>query len=122
MGSSHYLRQTLTGGSTIVNEILLNGKILSGEECYKLGLVNRLSNDARQSAWELASDIALHQHPLAVRLTLQTLRAQQDVGLEQALQREALAQALCYARHDWGEGVKAIAEKRDPKFDTYHSK
>ena len=31
----------------------------------------------------------------------------QDVGLEQALQREADAQAICYASSDLLEGIKA---------------
>jgi enoyl-CoA hydratase/carnithine racemase len=58
---------------------------------------------------------------VAIRTMVQTLRQQQDVGLAQALQREAMAQAVCYNRTDWGEGVTAIAAKRDPSFDPYHS-
>lgn len=122
MGASHYVPQIVKAGSAVVNEILLAGKILSGQECYDLGIVNRLEEDAKGAAYELAREITLRQHPVAVRSLLQTLRRQQDVGLEQALQREALAQAACYARDDWGEGVRAIAAKRDPIFDPYSSK
>lgn len=121
MGGSHYLPQVISAGSGIVNEILLTGRILSGQECYDLGLANRLCDDAKGAAYELAETIAVGQHPVAVRTLVQTLRQQQDVGLEQALQREALAQAVCYSREDWGEGVNAIAAKRDPTFDPYHS-
>jgi enoyl-CoA hydratase len=121
MGSSHYLPQVLAAGSGMVNEILLLGRILSGEDCYRLGLVNRLAEDARSAALDLALALALDPHPVAVRTLVQTLRQQQDQGLEQALQREAMAQAICYSRADWGEGIAAMAAKRRPSFDPYHA-
>ena len=121
MGSSHYLPQVIAAGSGTVNEILLMGRILSGEECYRLGILNRISDDAKSAAMDMAVSIAVDPHPLAVRTLVQTLRQQQDVGLEQALQREAMAQAICYSRSDWGEGVEAIAAKRSPSFDPYHA-
>ena len=120
MGASHFLAHALGHRSGILNEILLLGKTLSVQECCELGLVNRVSDDdddnntAQESAMALAQEIA-QQHPVAVRTMLQTLRQRQDdCGLEQALQREAWAQAACYARGDWGEGIRAVAEKRDP--------
>jgi len=122
MGASHFLPQAIHAGNAITNEILLAGKILSGQECLDLGLVNRLDEDAKGAAHQLALEITTNQHPVAVRSMLQTIRKRQDAGLEQALQREASAQAACYARDDWGEGVRAIAEKRDPVFGPYHSK
>lgn len=121
MGSSHYLPHVIAAGSGMVNEILLMGRILSGDECYRLGLVNRLADDAKQAAMDLAVAIAMDPHPVAVRTLVQTLRQQQDEGLEQALQREAMAQAICYSRADWGEGIEAIASKRNPSFDPYHA-
>lgn len=120
MGGSHLLKQALGGPSAVLNEILLTGKVLSGNECFDLGLVNRLSDDAKADAYELAAEIA-KQHPVAVRTMLQTVRFAQDEGLELALQREAFAQATCYNRSDWGEGVNAVAAKREPKFDPYHN-
>jgi len=126
MGGSHFLKHALgSGGSAALNEILLTGKILSGQEAHELGLLNRLSAsaaDTRREARELAEEIAARQHPVAIRTLVQTLRAGQDVGLEQALHREAYAQACCYARADYGEGVRAIAERRSPLFDPYHER
>jgi len=123
MGSSHLLKQVLPS-TTALNEILLAGKILSGKECLDLGIVNRLASGQDSAvgiAHNMATDLA-ERHPVALRMLVQTLRAQQDEGLQQALQREALAQAICYSRNDWGEGVNAIAEKRKPNFDGYHEK
>lgn len=113
----------LGGPSAKLNEILLTGKILSGQEAFELGLVNRLvdtGEDAKASAHDLATTIADQTHPVAVRTMLQTIRQRQDSGLEAALQREALAQAVCYSRRDWGEGVHAVEDRRPPQFHGYH--
>jgi len=107
------------GSSAKVNEILLTGKVLSGEEAYDLGIVNQLADDAKVEAYALAKEVA-QQNPLAVQTMIQTLRAQQDHGLQSALHREAYyAQALSYNREDWGEGLDAAFEKQDPAFHDY---
>lgn len=119
MGCSWLMRNA--GVSTAkVNEILMTGQTLSGEDALKLGLVNRLAaGDAKEEAFALACEIS-QQHPLAIRSMVQTLRF--DEGLEPTLQREAFGQAMCYNRGDWGRGVDAIAEKRSANFDDYFSK
>lgn len=120
MGSAHWLMRALGGSQGTLNELLLTGRMLSGEECLELGLVNRLSEDSNECAWNLAVEIA-RRHPVAVRTMIQTLRARQDEGLEGALQREAYAQAVCYAREDWGRGLESVVKKQEPIFDPYHS-
>ena len=98
------------GSSAKVNEILLTGKVLSGEEAYDLGIVNQLA-DAKVEAYALAKEVA-RQNPLAVQTMIQTLRVQQDHGLQLVLHREAYAQALSYNREDWGEELDAaLVEK-----------
>ena len=59
---------------------------------------------------------AAAQGPAAVQTLVTTLRQRQDVGLAAALQREAAAQALCYATKDYVEGLEAVAAKRKPNF------
>ena len=54
--------------------------------------------------------------PVAVQETTATLRARGSRGLRAALEREAAAQAVCYASADYREGVLAIMEKRRPVF------
>jgi len=122
MGTSHLLEVALGGRSSLVNELLLTGKMLDGEEAFEVGLLNRLVDDKTMvldEATSLAAQIA-QQNPFAVRSMTQTLRRKQDDGLEACLQREAYAQALCYSRDDWGEGLDAVVERRDPTFDDYH--
>jgi enoyl-CoA hydratase/carnithine racemase len=120
MGGTHLLEVALGGPSAALNEILLTGKVLSGREAFELGLVNRLDDDAKKSARDMADSIATHTHPVAVRTMLRTIRQRQDDGLEAALQREALSQAVCYSRKDWGEGMDAVTDRRPPQFHGYH--
>lgn len=119
MGGSHLVQQVL-GNTPLSNELLLTGKVVGGEEAYKLGLVNRVAEDPKKEAFELALQVA-KQNPMTIRTMIQTLRYQQDRGLDEALRMEAKAQAECYARADWGEGVDAAIEKREPAFNDYHN-
>jgi len=119
MGGS-YLLQNVASSRAISNELLLTGKTIGGDEAYRLGLVNRLSEeDPKVDAHLLAEEVA-NQNPMAIRTMIQTLRYQQDKGLDEALRVEAKNQAICYGRDDWGEGVVAAIEKREPVFDDYH--
>ena len=91
-----------------------------------VGLVNKLAqtDDAaavKGEAIELGKKIA-QQHPLAVRTMTKSIRLKEDEGLDAALRREAYAQAMCYARDDWGEGIDANVQRRDPVFEDYLSK
>lgn len=123
MGGSHFLPIIVGQGKAA--EILLTGKMISGEDAKDWGIVQKLvdSTDEEKSVYKEATNIATEigrMHPLATRTMLQTLRLHIDTGLDAALRREAYAQALCYARDDWGEGLDAIQEKRNPFFDDYH--
>lgn len=122
MGVSHLLQQSL-GSSVKVNEILLTGRFLSGEEAFDLGLVNRLveADKVKDEAHKLAEEVAA-QHPVSIRSMIQTLRHRQDEGLESTLLREAYAQAVCYNRGDWGAGLDAVVGRVDPTFDEYSRK
>jgi enoyl-CoA hydratase len=68
MGGTHLLGKVL-GSGAIMSEILYTGKVLSGKELLELKLVNRLSDDAKSDAYELAELVA-KQHPVAVRTML----------------------------------------------------
>ena len=123
MGGSHFL--PLSIGRAMANEALLTGKVFNGAEALDVGLVNKLSgtddsSDVKRVASKLAENIA-RQNPLAIRTMTKTIRLRENEGLEAALRREAYAQALCYARNDWGEGIDANVERRDPVFEDYFS-
>ena len=124
MGGSHFL--PLSIGRSAANEALLTGKMFTGIEGLRIGLVNRLSGsneseEVKRLAREMAEKIS-SQHPVAVRSMTRSIRLKEDAGLELALSREAQSQALCYARSDWGEGIDANMERRDSMFEDYFAK
>ena len=122
MGGLYLLQQS---GVPIVkaNEILMLGATLTGEDALELGLVNRLvpKEKVKEEATALAQQVA-QNHPVAIRSMIRSLRLGKDNGLVDALYRDAHAQAMCYNRNDWGEGLRAVKEKREANFDNYHSK
>ncbi|MDJ0787565.1 MAG: enoyl-CoA hydratase [Myxococcota bacterium] len=105
-------------GSAQAAELLYTGRLVSGEEALSIGLVNRAvePEDVLSSAQELAREIATTS-PIALRQTKQSLARTEGSSLSQQLDREAAAQALCYETRDLGEGLAAVQEKREPRFE-----
>mmetsp|Transcript_18352 Transcript_18352/g.42130 ORF Transcript_18352/g.42130 Transcript_18352/m.42130 type:complete len:343 (+) Transcript_18352:195-1223(+) len=132
MGALHLLQTVGKLSSAEAAEILLLGRTLTGEEARDLGLVNRLvSRDTvKDEAKKLAFEIARTAHPVAVRSMVRSLRLGTDGGggggggggLGDCLYKDAHAQAMCYNRRDWGEGLRAAKTRTDPVFEDYHSK
>lgn len=125
MGGSHYL--PIVAGEAKAKEIMLIGDTMTAEEAKEAGIANRTSTQTGQKfaaeVEDLATQISSH-HPLALRSMVRTLRMREDAmhgGLEAALRREAYAQSLCFAKSDWGEGLDAAVERRQPSFDDYNN-
>jgi len=124
MGGSHLLPNLI--GESKAKYALLTGQIFNAQEAYDSGLAHRIVTDNidGDEVIQMAKDIS-SMHPLAVRSMVQTTRMREDAmggmgGLDATLKREAYAQAICYAKDDWGEGLDAVVERRQPDFDTYH--
>jgi len=124
MGAQHLLHSHCGMSASRTSELLLLGKTLTGEEASELGLLNHelVPSDAvKDTAKSLAKQILRTSHPVAVRSLIRSTRLEADKGLSDCLYKDAHAQAMCYRRSDWGEGLEAVATKRDPEFDAYHS-
>jgi len=98
------------------SEWLYTGRLFDGAEGAAAGLFNAASDDPVPEAMEVARTIASNA-PIAIRTTKASLR--QGLGWEPrtAAYREAYAQAVTVATADAKEGMAALLEKRDPRFE-----
>ena len=99
-------------------ELLYTGRRINADEAMALGLCDRGADAAelRMSAIAFAAELA-SSAPLAVRSIRATLRADLLSQLDEALQREAIEQDRLRATADWREGIRAMAERREPRFE-----
>ncbi len=122
MGATHLVASV--AGYETAFRMLLTGDIVTGEDARALRLVSHVAESGEAAlahALALAGRVAA-QAPAAVRATVRTLRRAQDgaaATLEQALRREADAQAHGYAGPDCREGIEAVAGKRAPQWVEY---
>ncbi|MCP3986293.1 MAG: enoyl-CoA hydratase/isomerase family protein [bacterium] len=107
-------------GPTAAMELLYTGRRVKGEEALGLGLCDRLvpREELRDVAHALAHQIALSA-PLAVRSIRRTLRGDLGQRIREATDHERAEQDLLRKTSDFAEGVKAMAERREPRFEGH---
>ena len=98
-------------------DLLLTGRRIGGEEALALGLCDRLAADGDVLAQALAyAEELAASGPLAVRAIRATLRAGLVEEARLALEHERAEQERLRHTTDFAEGVRATAERRDPRF------
>lgn len=111
MGSSHFLPLITTPQHA--HNMLFMSTVVSGQEGGQMGLCE-VADDPYERAIEMANKMA--QMPEAgIRTLVGSLRSKQNIGLEQALWREATSQAECYGSEEFKEAVLAMKEKLEQK-------
>ncbi|MEA2460813.1 MAG: hypothetical protein QOH90_990 [Actinomycetota bacterium] len=98
-------------------ELALLGETISAIDADRLGLLNRLCDEADvdQVTMDLADRLAALP-PRTVSLIKSNLNRASDQTLQQTLDTEAATQALAFSSHDTTEAVAAWLEKREPRF------
>jgi enoyl-CoA hydratase/carnithine racemase len=105
-------------GQGRASELLYTGRSLGGEEGERWGFFNKLvAPDALLAeAHTLAK--AITQGPtFANGITKTMLHQEWSMGLEQAIEAEAQAQALCMLTQDFTRAYEAFVAKRKPVFE-----
>lgn len=98
-------------------EMILTGKIVSGEEAKMCGLVSELVQPKELLAkTEEVAEKIISKGPLAVRLAKLSINTGLETDIKTGLVIEKLAQALLMSTEDKKEGTQAFLEKRKPKF------
>lgn len=98
-------------------ELLLTGRLISGEQAARIGLAHYATDadNVLDKAWELAREIA-EAAPMAVRLMKKAVYRSIASAPFETLEYEAHNMARTRETQDYQEGVRALLEKRSPKF------
>ncbi len=98
-------------------EIFFTGKILSSQEAFDLGLINRVvpPEEVLQEARKLAQDL-IQKPRLAIAAGKAILNREVIPRLRAYLEDEVNYQRLMLASYDAREGIAAFTEKRKPQF------
>src|SRR5262245_11505991 len=94
------------------------GRELSGAEAAEWGAIHAAvpREDLDMSVYDFVQEISTRP-TVAMGLTKWLLHAGRDASLEQQLRNEAFALELSSRSDDFREGMAAMREKRDPKFE-----
>jgi enoyl-CoA hydratase/carnithine racemase len=99
-------------------ELLYTGRSMSGEEAERWGFMTRLCDPASLMAEtrSLAADLAAGP-TFAHAMTKKMLHQEWNMGVDEAIEAEAQAQAICMATKDFKRAYDAFVAKQKPKFE-----
>jgi len=99
-------------------ELLYTGRVMTAEEGETWGFYNRLVDAGKleSEAVELAGQLAAGP-TFAHGITKTQINQEWSMSLEQAIESEAQAQAICMQTRDFERAFKAFANKEKPVFE-----
>ena len=99
-------------------ELLYTGRSMSGEEAERWGFLNKLcAPDALfAEAQALAAQLAAGP-TYAHAMTKRMLHQEWNMGIDEAIEAEAQAQAICMMTQDFHRAYHAIVDKQTPHFE-----
>ena len=105
-------------GQGRASELLMTGRAMGGEEGERWGFFNRLCEpDALLAeATKLAQDLASGP-TFAHAMTKKMLQQEWNMGVDEAIEAEAQAQAICMATNDFHRAYHAFVAKQKPEFE-----
>jgi enoyl-CoA hydratase/carnithine racemase len=105
-------------GQGRASELLYTGRVMNGEEAERWGFFNRLAapDTILADASAMARDLA-DGPTFANAMTKRMLEMEWAMSVEQAIEAEAVAQALCMETEDFARAFRAFAAKQKPVFE-----
>jgi enoyl-CoA hydratase/carnithine racemase len=99
-------------------EMLLTGELVSAEDAYRIGLINRVvaQGTARDEAFKLARQITA-KSALTIKLGKQAFYRQLDMTLPEAYRYTGEVMVENMMTRDAKEGISAFVEKRTPAWE-----
>lgn len=104
-------------GQGRATELLLTGRNMSGEEAERWGFFNRVLSpeELLPAAMKLAEELAAGP-TFAHGMTKKMLHQEWNMGVDQAIESEAQAQAICMTTADFRRAYEAFVAKQKPVF------
>ena len=104
-------------GKGKAKELIFTGKMISAQEAFEMGIVNRvfpqasLMDETKKTALQIAGNGAV-----GIRLAKMVVNSGFNMDLHEACNLEAYAFGIGFASEDQKEGMRAFVEKRKPDF------
>jgi enoyl-CoA hydratase len=116
-GAGGTQRLTRAIGKVLAMEMILNNRVLTADEAYRLGLINRVVPIERylEEALNLAEEIA-SRAPIAVRLAKEAVNNAFETSLTDGMADERRSFYFLFSTQDQKEGMTAFIEKRKPEW------
>jgi enoyl-CoA hydratase/carnithine racemase len=116
MGACNILPRIVGAGRAA--ELLFTGRAMSGEEAERWGFYNRLCPGSEVLAEATAIAKSLADGPtFAHAMTKRCLHQEWSLGIDEAIEAEAQAQAICMQTADFARAYRAFAAKVKPVFE-----
>jgi enoyl-CoA hydratase/carnithine racemase len=116
MGACALLPRVIGQGRA--SELLYTGRSLGGEEAERWGFYNRLCAPETLLADAQAFAASLAQGPtFAHGMTKKMLQQEWNMGVDEAIEAEAQAQAICMMSNDFHRAYHAFVAKQKPVFE-----
>ncbi|MDR1603933.1 MAG: enoyl-CoA hydratase/isomerase family protein [Gracilibacteraceae bacterium] len=114
-GSLYFLPRLV--GLAKAKELVFTGANIDAREALALGIVNQVAEPDKlaEVTAKMAARLAA-QPGLSMAQSKALLHMGLDVGIDELLDMEAIAQGLCMVSADGQEGVAAFLQKRKPEF------
>jgi enoyl-CoA hydratase/carnithine racemase len=104
-------------GTAAAIEMMMGGDVVSAEEAYRLGLVNRVvPHDTLEAATAEVAARFTRNSPRINAMIKRAIYQSLNATFDEMLDYETAAQKACFGLDDSAEGLNAFLEKRQPQF------